>query len=109
MSSPAEAYRDYQARGGVVDLSSRLKIAFTGMDRVRFLQGQVTSNVQKLAPGQTQPACVTTAKGRLCAEVMITATEDALLVDADEMLRETLPARFGRYIIADDVTLEELA
>src|SRR5690349_1040837 len=108
MSSTAAAYRDFQARGGVVDLSARVKLAFTGADRVRYLQGQVTSNVQKLASGQTQPACVTTAKGKLCAEVMITARGDVLSVDADEVLRETLPARLGRYIIADDVTIEEL-
>jgi folate-binding protein YgfZ len=107
MSSMAPAYRDFQVRGGVVDLSRRVKLAFTGADRVRYLQGQVTSNVQKLASGQTQPACVTTSKGKLCAEVMITAGIDVLSVDADETLRETLPARLGRYIIADDVTLEE--
>jgi len=90
-----------------VDLSSRVKLVLTGSDRVRYLNGQVTSNVQKLAAGQTQPACVTTAKGRLCAEVMISATAGALFVDADASLLESLPPRLERYIIADDVTLEE--
>jgi len=88
-----------------VDLSDRVKLVLTGADRVRYLNGQVTSNVQKLTAGQTQPACVTTAKGRLCAEIMITAVAGALYVDADASLYETLPARLERYIIADDVTL----
>jgi folate-binding protein YgfZ len=105
MSSAAELYHDSRARGGVVDLSDRVKLSFTGADRVRYLNGQVTSNVTKLPAGQTQPACVTTAKGRLCAEVMITAVHNALFVDADASLLEVLPARLERYIIADDVTL----
>ncbi len=107
MSSAADTDRDFRARGGVVDLSSRVKLIFTGADRVRYLNGQVTSNVQKLVAGQTQPACVTTAKGRLCAEAVITATAGALFVDADESLRASLPPRLERYIIADDVTLEQ--
>jgi tRNA-modifying protein YgfZ len=108
MSSAAETYRQFRERGGVIDLSERAKLSFTGADRVRYLNGQVTSNVQKLAAGQSQPACVTTAKGKLCAEVMITATEEAIFVDADASLQEALPARLERYIISDDVTLNEL-
>ena len=101
------AYQELQTRGGIADLSARVELVLTGADRVRYLNGQVTSNVQKLAAGQTQPACVTTAKGKLCAEVLITATAHALIIDADAALRDTLPARLERYIIADDVTLAD--
>jgi folate-binding protein YgfZ len=102
------AYREFQWRDGVADLSDRVKLTLTGADRVRYLNGQVTANVLTLKPGETQPACVTTAKGKLCAEIMITSREDALIVDADASLRESLPARLDRYIISDDVTLCEL-
>jgi folate-binding protein YgfZ len=107
MRSAAENYREFQARGGVVDLSDRLKLILTGADRARYLNGQVTSNVQKLATDQAQRACVTTAKGKLCAEVVITASLDAIFIDADASLRETLPARLERYMIADDAALRE--
>ena len=107
MTGLPAAYQELQTRGGIADLSVRVELVLTGADRVRYLNGQVTSNVQKLAAGQTQPACVTTAKGKLCAEVLITATADALSIDADAALRENLPARLERYIIADDVTLED--
>jgi folate-binding protein YgfZ len=106
MAAAADIYRDFGARGGVADLLARVKLVFTGADRVRYLNGQVTSNVQKLASGQSQPACVTTAKGRLCAEIMIGSTASALFVDADASLLESLPPRLERYIIADDVLLE---
>lgn len=101
-------YRDFQLRGGVADLSDRVKLTLTGADRVRYLNGQVTSDVRKLAPGQTQPACVTTAKGKLCGEIIITDAADAFLIDADPSLAESLAARLERYIVADDVTLAEL-
>lgn len=111
MSEPqaadAATYRDFQARGGVVDLSGRAQLILTGPDRVRYLNGQVTSDVRKLPVGQTQPACVTTAKGKLCGDVIITAHEDVLFVDAEGSLRETLLARLERYIVADDVEIRD--
>jgi folate-binding protein YgfZ len=108
MKPSAETYRDFLARGGVADLSDRVKLRLTGADRVRYLNGQATANVQNLRSGQTAPACVTTAKGRLCAEIVITAADDALYIDADATLREALPARLERYIVADDVVLTDV-
>jgi len=91
----------------VIDLSGRTQLILTGADAVRYLNGQVTNDVRKLRPGQTQMACVTTAKGRLCGDVCITAQGGALIVDAEPMLREALLARLERYIVADDVTIED--
>ena len=91
-----------------MNLSDRVKLRLTGADRVRYLNGQVTANVQKLAPGVATRACVTSAKGRLCADVFISSEGDGLLVDAEPELRESLAARLDRYIVADDVTLEDV-
>ncbi len=109
MSDIAERYRRFLEVGGIADFSDRVKLRLTGADRVRFLNGQVSANVQKLAPGEARPACVTTTKGRLCADVFMHATADALFVDADAALRETLPPRLERYIISEDVTLEDVS
>lgn len=108
MSATPDAYRQFQQRGGTIDLSARTKLRFTGADRVRYVNGQVTNNVTRLRPGDSLPACVTTAKGKLSADVFISAGQDALLVDADAELRESLHARLERYIIADDVTIEDV-
>jgi folate-binding protein YgfZ len=107
-AADAATYREFQARGGVVDLSDRTQLLLTGPDRVRYLNGQVTSDVRKLQTGQTQPACVTTAKGKLCADIVITAHEDVLFVDAEGSLRETLLARLERYIVADEVEIRDV-
>ncbi len=109
MSEAAAQYRQFRERGGVVDLSDRLKLRLTGADRVRFLNGQMTANVTRLTAGHALPACVTTAKGKLSAEAMLHATGEALFLDAEASVRETLAPRLERYIIADDVTLEDVS
>ena len=108
MSDSAERYRQFKERGGVIDLSGRAKLQFTGADRVRFLNGQVTANVTRLAAGRAMPTCLTTAKGKLCADAVLHATADALILDADATLRGSLGLRLERYIIADDVTLKDV-
>ena len=105
MASPRETYFACHQYGGIARLA-RTVLRITGTDRVRFLNGQVTADVRKLQPGAGLPACLTTAKGKLCADIFVTARADALFVDADETLGEILPARLGRYLIADDVQME---
>ncbi len=94
---------------GSMDLSGSLLLRFTGGDRVRWLNGQVSADVRRLLPGNTVPACVCNIKGQLDALVWITATEDALWLQADASLREALPPRLERYIIADDVTADDVS
>jgi folate-binding protein YgfZ len=74
---------------------------------LRYLNGQLTQDLKKLTPTRALPACVTTAKGRLQAEVWVSLGEDVLVMDAAPELHEVLPARLERYIVADDVTLED--
>lgn len=110
MSTLADSYRDFRARGGLVDLSSmRARLRFTGADRVRYLNGQLTANLAAAAKaGGIVPACVTTAKGKLCADVLATIGAEAIVLDADASVRESLAARLERYIVADDVVLEDV-
>ena len=116
MSDIADRYWSFLKKGGIADLSDRAKLRLTGTDRVRYLNGQITANVQKLALGEARPACVTTAKGRLCADIfvsvdsadMIAAGIGGLLVDADATLRASLLERLDRYIVADDVAIADV-
>ena len=108
MSVNAEEYRTFRERGGVVDLASRVKLLFKGNDRIRYLNGQLTANIAAAKCPSVTPACVTTAKGRMCADVFVSIGPDAVLVDADAAVAQTLPGRMERYIIADDVTMEDV-
>jgi folate-binding protein YgfZ len=110
MIATAADYLRFQQEGGIADLSARAKLRLTGADRIRYLNGQVTANVTRLPTGAAQPACVTTAKGKLCADVFLSAAPDspAVLIDAEPSLREPLLARLERYIISDDAVLEDV-
>ena len=103
----AELYTRIGSHGAMAELD-RAVFKLTGADRVRYLNGQVSNDVRKLTPAGSMHACVMTAKGKMCADIFIAAGEDHLLVDADPSLRESLAARLERYIISDDVTLEDV-
>ena len=90
------------------DLSDRVKLRVSGSDRVRFLNGQVTNDVRKANANLSMPACVLSVKGKVNALVFIAADEDELFLDSDPELRETLAQRLNRYVIADDVTIEDV-
>lgn len=104
----ADLFDQITAHGAAVNLSSRAKFSLTGSDRVRYLNGQVTNDVRRAKTDEMLYACVTDAKGRITADVFIHATAEALLLDAEPGLRETLGMRLGRYIVADDVELADV-
>ena len=95
--------------GAFFDLSALTKIRVTGSDRLRFLNGQVTNDVGKATQSSAIAACALNAKGRMNAHVFISAVPDCFQLDADPELRETLQPRLERYVIADDVQIEDLS
>jgi tRNA-modifying protein YgfZ len=91
------------------DLSARVKLRVTGGDAFRFLNGQITNNLGKATASAAIQASVLSAKGKLCAHVFLSKEdEEAFLLDAESELREELPLRLDRYIIADDVQIEDV-
>lgn len=80
----------------------------TGPDRVRFLNGQTSNDVRKSNGKETRESCVLNAKGHLEAHLFLFSAPEAIWIDADEELRERLPARLERYVIADDVVIENV-
>jgi folate-binding protein YgfZ len=87
----------------------RALLRLTGPDRLRFLNGQVTQDVKKLLPGHAVHSAIITSKGRLEADLHIAATSDSLLIETDFILRESLCSRLEKFIVADDITLEDIS
>lgn len=91
------------------DFSSRAKLRITGADAFRFLNGQITNDLRKASATAAIQASILNTKGKLSANVFVSKEGDgAFLLDADPELQEELPARLDRYIIADDVQLEDV-
>src|ERR1700730_9725721 len=68
---------------GLYDLSSRAKIAVTGGDRVRWMNGMVSNNVRDLAADHGVYAFMLNAQGRIQADLYIFQRGDSLLVDTE--------------------------
>ena len=100
VSSPAESV--------YLDLAERAKLRLTGGDRVRFLNGQVSNDVRQASAERSIYTGVMTIKGKMCADAFVHAGDDFLLVDTEPELRETLAARLERYVVADDVQIEDV-
>jgi folate-binding protein YgfZ len=90
------------------DLSARVKLRLAGADVFRFLNGQITNNAGKASENSAIQAAVLSAKGKMAAHVFFSRQNDGFVLDADPELREELPARLDRYVIADDVRIEDV-
>jgi len=94
---------------GFYDLSWRAKIAVTGGDRVRWLNGMATNNIRDLAPGHGVYAFLLNAQGRIQADLYVFQRGDSLLVDTERGQREKVLQLFDHYIIADDVEIADIS
>jgi folate-binding protein YgfZ len=94
---------------GIYDLSGRAKIAVTGGDRVRWLNGMITNNVRDLAAGHGVYAFLLNAQGRIQADLYVFQRGEALLVDTERGQRDKILELFDRYIIADDVEIANVS
>jgi folate-binding protein YgfZ len=90
------------------NLSARVKLRVSGADRVRFLNGQITNDIRKATETSVVEACVLNGKGKMDAHLFVRADGDSFLIDADPALQPTLQARLERFIIADDVEIQDV-
>jgi folate-binding protein YgfZ len=100
-------YEALRNRAVWMDLSARGKIKLTGEDRARLLHAMTTNHIQQLAPGAGCYAFFLNDKGRVLADANVLCRPDYFLLDVEPETREPLYQHLDRFIIADDVTLED--
>jgi folate-binding protein YgfZ len=93
----------------VYDLGSRAKISVTGGDRVRWLNGMVTNNVRDLTTGHGVYAFLLNPQGHILGDLYAYNRGESLLVDTDQSQVEKILAVFDKYIIMDDVEVENIS
>jgi folate-binding protein YgfZ len=107
MSSLSEGYQGLHASAAWLDLSSRGKIRVAGEDRARLLHAMTTNHIQQMLPGDGCYAFFLNAQGRILGDANLFCFEDHLLLDTEPETLRKLYEHLDRYIIADDVTLED--
>ncbi len=100
-------YRALRESSAWLDLCQRGRIRAAGEDRVRLLHAMCTNHVQQLQAGQGCYAFFLNPQGRILADAMVLARPDTLLISTEPETRQSLYDHLDKYIIADDVTLED--
>ncbi len=83
-------------------------IRVTGSDRVRWLNGMVTNNIQALKPGEGCYNFFLNAQGRIQGDATAWMLEDSILLETAADRIPTLIAMLDHFIIMDDVELADL-
>ncbi|HEX4367299.1 MAG TPA: folate-binding protein [Rhodopila sp.] len=86
-------------------LPERGVIAIEGDDRVAFLQGLVSNDIEAVRPGNAVWAALLTAQGKWLADFFVLAHADALLLDCEAEQVPMLVQRLSRYRLRMQVTL----
>jgi tRNA-modifying protein YgfZ len=102
MSMPTDALDEpREARGALV---------FRGPDAAKFLQGQLSADVEKLAPGTATLAGLHNPQGRIVALLDLSRTSDEEIIAS--LPRDLVPAvgaRLRKYVLRARVRIEEMA
>ncbi|MDO8187166.1 folate-binding protein [Conexibacter sp. JD483] len=101
----SEDQRAVRAGAGLVDRSERGKLALTGAETKRFLQGQITNDALALAPGDGIYAAFLTAKGKMLGDLRVLDAGDELLLDTERVALQELFNMIRRYSLGFDVEL----
>jgi folate-binding protein YgfZ len=94
---------------GAFDLGYRRQIAVGSADRVRWLNGMLTNNIQSLPEGAGNYSFVLNPQGRILGDCNAYSLADQLLVMTDRSQIPALMAHFDHFIIMDDVALEDVS
>jgi len=107
----ADFRREFQAlvSGCGIYRLDRAQIALTGSDRVRWLNGMVTNNVRDLVVRHGVYAFLLNPQGKIQADLYAFNRGESLVVETDSSQVETVLQIFDRYIIMDDVEVENLS
>jgi folate-binding protein YgfZ len=84
-------------------------VRLQGADRVTWLQGLVTNDVSRQAPGQRLYSAYLTPQGRMITDLWVVTTAEALLLDVPASLAGTLAARLDGLVFAEDVQIDEVS
>ena len=101
-------YDELRQSSAWFDVSTRGRIKLTGEDRARLLHAMCTNNIHALKPDEGCYAFFLSAQGRILCDAHILCRPDHFLVGTEPETRVKLMEHLDRFIIADDVTLEDV-
>jgi len=98
----SEETRAVRKAAGVFDLTSAGKLAVRGAERVRFLQGVLTADIERLGVGQGALSLLLTRDGRIASPLRVVVLEDEILLLTPSVTRGKVLRLLTRLIAATD-------
>ncbi len=94
---------------GLVERPDRALFEVAGDEAADFLQGQVSNDVEGLAPGQGCYATLLNHKGKIRADLRILRTAGGFLLDTEPIAHRVLEHMLQTYSLGRQVTFRDLA
>jgi len=94
---------------GLLDLSSRSRLCLLGEDRIKFLHGQVTNDINGLAENTGCYAALVNAKGKMESDLFAYRLAEEILLDFEPGLMDAIKTRLEKFIITEDVEVVDVA
>lgn len=104
----ADQYGALHETAGFLPRTGRGRLLLRGADRKSYLQGLLSNDVAALAAGQGCYATLLTAQGRMISDMRVFDTGDALLLDLELPVTETVRAHLDMFVITEDVTVQDV-
>jgi aminomethyltransferase len=92
----------------LVDTNFRAIFSLSGPDAQRYVNALLTSNVRDLKPDRGAIGLLLTPQGHILAEIETLLLPDRILAISHAMVRKRTFATLEKFIIMDDVALEEM-
>lgn len=108
-SSPQQEFAALRSGCGLFDLGWRAKLLITGRDRTRWLNGMVTNNIRDLAPGHGLYSFLLNPQGHILGDMYVYNRGESFLLDTDRAQLDKLASLLKRYIIMDQVVLDDVS
>jgi tRNA-modifying protein YgfZ len=105
-------YRQLREECGLLDRSERGKLVVSGSEAADYLQGQLTNDVEALAPGEGQYAALLDRKGHMQADMrVLRLSSEEIWIDTEPealaaALRHLEMYKIGREVAIADVGAE---
>jgi tRNA-modifying protein YgfZ len=103
-------YRQLREECGQLDRTDRGKLDLTGEEVAEYLQGQLTNDIEALAPGEGCYAALLDRKGHIQADMRVLCfTESEYWIDTEAAALDIVRRHLDTYKIGRDVHIEDVS
>jgi folate-binding protein YgfZ len=103
-------YRQLREECGVLDRSDRGKLLLKGPEAAEYLQGQLTNDIEALAPGEGCYAALLDRKGHMQADMrVLRLADDEVWVDTEAIALPPARRHLSMYKVGREVEVEDVS